>query len=188
MSRIQKVSLLVLAVLMLGGRTVYLSNVHENHYFSSMYDPVVDVADESFTPCSASLAGDQATGGAWCIVPSGRVEILRQFTIAIIANMDDATEDCTFIIETSPDRSSWTTVASSEIKTGDADPGQINAAGVCAATTYTVDVVGDFCTRTLADGVSVPAGGGWRIALNTSGGNTCTNVEGVAAHVVSIYQ
>ena len=179
----QKIVLALLAVLMLGGRTAYLSQAHESHYFFLLNDGVITTS-EAFTPCAAATGQTETLGKAWCIIPNGRMETLRSFTVAVTAAIDGgAVDDCTLTLETSTDLSTWTAVSSSVIHTG---PGLTNLAGACAAGTLVLDAVGEHCTRVIADGVTVPAGGAWRVAISSTG--TCTDLTAVGAHVSSIYQ
>jgi hypothetical protein len=179
MKRLSFVALALLAASMLGGRTSYLSGTHERHYQAAMHDSSITVATEFFAPCSVPLASSTTR----CIASEGRSETLRQVTIVVVSTLG-ATEDCTFTIETSPDLSAWTAVASSAISVG---PNSANAAGVCATGTD-VKAVGDYCTRVLADGVIVEPGGGWRFATSKAAEETCSAMEGLGVHVLSVIQ
>ncbi|GAG20266.1 unnamed protein product, partial [marine sediment metagenome] len=165
----------LLAVVMFGGRMVQVSEIYNRHYPIAMYDADVAIT-KIFTPCSGHLSIANASAGASCVVPNGRVETLRQFTIAVIADVTGGTEDCTFTIETSSDLNSWTAVTSSAISTGS---NLTNAAGTCRTAELVLDVVGEYCTRTLDDGVTIEPGGAWRIAVSTTGPAVCTDTLGL---------
>ena len=182
MIRTQLVIFALLLPLLLGGRTMHLSSAYERHHTFTMHDSS-PLLSETFAPCTGPSAVTATAGRARCIAPNGRTEILRQITIAVIEAVTDADEDCTFTIETSTDLSTWTAVASSAISVGS---NLTNAAGVCQAGSLVLDTVGESCTRTLADGVVVVPGGGWRIALSTTA--TCEAMEGVGGYVISTIQ
>ena len=186
MSRIARTTLLILtAALMVGGRVAQLSQSHERHYFFVLSDNVITVGSEVFSPCSAKSVAQVATAGnAWCLSSGVEVEILRQWTIAIEQALTTAdNEDCTLVIETSVDLSTWTEVAGSEIRVGEHAATQ-NPTGVCQAAI--LNVIGEYCSRDF-NGV-VPAGGGWRINFSAESGRTCSSINGAGGHVLSIIQ
>ena len=191
MKRILLVLVALISLAMLGGRTIYWSNTYEHHYFGAIYDDSVTADTDAISGCRHASAAAETAGEAWCIMPSSRQEVLRSWTIVVIAALTTAAnEDCSFVIETSSDLSTWVEVASSEINVGENVPQQENpfACEGSDGGDGLVNDAGDYCTRTLDEGVFVPSGGAWRVAINENIFSTCLAVEGLAYHVVSIAQ